>query len=709
MAKTQILPLSNGGTCLILDIKSTETAGPIYWGKEISLPEGDAAPLDRKFFTPGLAPSATDTPATLSLIPQQSNGWLGTIGLQGSRHGKDFAPKFALTDVAATKTTAELCYEAREAALELKINVKITDSGLLALSAQLTNTGRDNYELSRLALALPTPAKENQILDLASRHLRERHLQTHAFTVGTHLRQNLVSRDFAGSTLHGTCTPGAAFETGSAHLIHVGYSGSVQTWAEKTSSGITYLAGGEYLYPGEVILPPGRSYTSPPLFGSWGEGLNQVAARFHGYVRGLDSHPSSPRPVTLNAWEAVYFDHSLQPLLDLVDKAAEIGVERFVLDDGWFGARRDDTKGLGDWQVSQEAWPNGLGPLVDAVTGKGMQFGLWFEPEMVNLDSDLARAHPEWILAPSRERYPVEARHQQVLNLADEGCFDYVFTAVSKVLSQYQISYVKWDYNRDILEGGARGEGRAAYRSHVQALYRLIDKLRATFPYLEIESCSSGGGRIDLGIMSRCQRVWGSDCIDPLERQAIHKGELLLLPPELIGSHVASTVSHTTGRSHSIDYRAITALFQHFGIEWDLRAATPTELERLSAWIKVYKKLRPLLHSGTTVRLDSPDSALSCRGVVKGGEGVFELTCLSTSQNAPFAPIRLPGLDAEGEYEVSLEGPAQQIFDPRSAPAWWPQWGQTVSVPAAVLSEVGVPIPTLLPESALLLKVSKKK
>ena len=251
MAKTQILPLSNGGTCLILDIKSTETAGPIYWGKEISLPEGDAAPLDRKFFTPGLAPSATDTPATLSLIPQQSNGWLGTIGLQGSRHGKDFAPKFALTDVAATKTTAELCYEAREAALELKINVKITDSGLLALSAQLTNTGRDNYELSRLALALPTPAKENQILDLASRHLRERHLQTHAFTVGTHLRQNLVSRDFAGSTLHGTCTPGAAFETGSAHLIHVGYSGSVQTWAEKTSSGITYLPAANTCTPGK--------------------------------------------------------------------------------------------------------------------------------------------------------------------------------------------------------------------------------------------------------------------------------------------------------------------------------------------------------------------------------------------------------------------------------------------------------------------------
>ena len=339
------------------------------------------------------------------------------------------------------------------------------------------------------------------------------------------------------------------------------------------------------------------------MLASWGAGLNDAAARYHGYVRALPAHPDTPRPVTLNAWEAVYFDHTLQPLLDLVDEAAAIGVERFVLDDGWFGSRRDDTKGLGDWHVSDEAWPQGLSPIVDAVTSKGMQFGLWFEPEMVNPDSDLARAHPEWILAPTRERSPMEGRHQQVLNLGIKECFDYLYNAIASLLSEYQISYIKWDYNRDILEGGSRLTGRPAYRDHALALYALLDKLRAQFPHLEIESCSSGGGRIDLGIMAHCQRVWGSDCIDPLERQGIHRGELLLLPPEVIGSHVASTTSHTTGRAHSIDYRAITALFQHMGIEWDLRKATPTEKERLAAWIKVYKEHRGLLHSGKTCLL----------------------------------------------------------------------------------------------------------
>ena len=707
MAQPHIITLSRGGTSLVLDVTPVHTATPIYWGKQLPV-ASDSTPLAAKFFTPGLAPSATDLPATLNLIPQQSNGWLGTLGLIGSRQGKDFAPQFSLTATKVEDASAELSYEAADAGLELRLHLQVTPSGLVQANATLTNTGQDPYELTRLALALPTPARESRVLDLASRHLRERNLQTHEFTIGTHTRQNMVSRDFAGSTLHGTCTPGPTWTDGSAHLLHVAYSGSTQTWAEKTNSGITYLAGGEYLYPGEVVLQSGESYTSPTMLASWGAGLNDAAARYHGYVRALPAHPDTPRPVTLNAWEAVYFDHTLQPLLDLVDEAAAIGVERFVLDDGWFGSRRDDTKGLGDWHVSDEAWPQGLSPIVDAVTSKGMQFGLWFEPEMVNPDSDLARAHPEWILAPTRERSPMEGRHQQVLNLGIKECFDYLYNAIASLLSEYQISYIKWDYNRDILEGGSRLTGRPAYRDHALALYALLDKLRAQFPHLEIESCSSGGGRIDLGIMAHCQRVWGSDCIDPLERQGIRGGELLLLPPEVIGSHVASTTSHTTGRAHSIDYRAITALFQHMGIEWDLRKATPEEKERLAAWIKVYKEHRELLHSGKTVRADYPDAALSCRGVVKDGQGIFELSCTSTSASAPFAPLTLPGLAPEGEYEVRLLGPTQTVFDLRSAPAWWPSEGEAVTIPGAVLCQVGLPIPTLIPESALLLQVSKK-
>ncbi|TWS22041.1 alpha-galactosidase, partial [Tsukamurella conjunctivitidis] len=209
------------------------------------------------------------------------------------------------------------------------------------------------------------------------------------------------------------------------------------------------------------------------------------------------------------------------------ETAAEVGVERFVLDDGWFSSRRDDTSGLGDWVVSAEVWPDGLTPLADAVHERGMQFGLWFEPEMINPDSEAARAHPDWILSPATHR-PLPARSQQVIDLTNPQAFSHVLTQMLSVLDSVEVDYIKWDFNRDLYEAVSPLTGRPAYHALTLATYALMDAVLAAHPGLEIESCAGGGGRIDLGILERAVRVWGSDCIDPLERQQIEAGTSLL-------------------------------------------------------------------------------------------------------------------------------------------------------------------------------------
>ena len=310
--------------------------------------------------------------------------------------------------------------------------------------------------------------------------------------------------------------------------------------------------------------------------------------------------------MTLNVWEAVYFDHDLDHLAELAECAAAIGVERYVLDDGWFGARRDDHAGLGDWTVSTEVWPHGLHPLVDKVTGLGMEFGLWFEPEMINLDSAIARAHPDWIMSTG-DRLPVESRHQQVINLGIPECYAYIRDAMFDILAEYKISYIKWDHNRDLIDAGSAPDGRPGVHEQTLAFYRLVDEIKAAHPGLEIETCSSGGARVDLGVLERTDRIWVSDCIDPLERQQMNRWTSQLVPPELLGSHIASGRSHTTGRVHDLSFRAATAIFGHFGIEWDLTAATAQELAELKEWVSFYKANRRLLMGGDLVRLDFPD------------------------------------------------------------------------------------------------------
>jgi len=414
--------------------------------------------------------------------------------------------------------------------------------------------------------------------------------------------------------------------------------------------------------------------------------------------------------VLLNTWEAVYFDHDLDKLKALADAAAQVGIERYVLDDGWFGSRRDDTSGLGDWRVSPEAWPGGLEPLVEHVHSLGMEFGLWFEPEMINADSDLARAHPEWILSDGAGGAP-EHRHQRVLDLAAPGAREYLLDAVSSLVGRLGIAYLKWDHNSPLLATGhevadpvAGRPGAAAVHDQTLALYRLLDDLRERFPDLEIESCAGGGGRIDLGIMERAQRVWASDCIDAHDRQDIQRGTTLLLPPELVGTHVGSGRAHTTLRDLDLDFRAGTALWGHMGVEWDLTEADDATRERLASIIALHKELRGLLHSGVTVHADLPDDdVLRIEGVVApdGSDALFEIASLGQLLAWPTAPRPLPGLDPSRRYHVGLAAPA---YPELSLAASWMAEG--VTLPGSYLTTTGLALPVLHPDHLVLLRVS---
>lgn len=383
-----------------------------------------------------------------------------------------------------------------------------------------------------------------------------------------------------------------------------------------------------------------------------------------------------------------------------------VGVERFVLDDGWFLGRRDDTAGLGDWFVDAAVWPDGLGPIIEHVRGLGMEFGLWFEPEMVNPNSELARKHPDWILHTDG-RWPVSARQQQVLNLANADCFEYLLGRLDAILSEYPISYIKWDHNRDLLDAADPRTGNPSVRESTLALYRLLAELKHRHPGVEIESCASGGARVDLGILDYTDRIWTSDCIDPLERLDNQANTGLLVPYELMGAHIGGPKSHSTGRQHSLGFMARTAIFGHFGIEWDISTISAAQTEELASWISFHKENRELFHTGTSVHADLPDPALDVRGVVAadGSRAVYSLTQRTASTTYPSGRITLPGLLPDTRYRVQLSQPLNDQLGNGQSPLDWTVAETILS--GGLLAVTGLASPVLFPEQAVLITVDQ--
>jgi alpha-galactosidase len=729
-----IFHLRAAGTSLLLDARDTAVPAVVHWGADLGDLDDTAAERLVDAQVPPVPPSAIDVPFRLSLLPSLHEGWTGrpaisghiveapggTDGHIGPHPSARELPSFRLVSATATPASGGAASGAvpgasgpsgvrlelvAEGGLRLATELELTPQGLVRLRHTWTNHGDRVVEVGSADAVLPVPDRAAEVLDLSGTWAHERRPQRRPVTDGVWLREGRHGRpghDHAFLMVAGT--PGFGFRSGEVWALHVAWSGDTRHGVERSTLGRTVLFGGELLAPGELSLAPGDSWTTPWVVAAWSAtGLDGLSERLHRWVRA--SFPvRGERPVTLNTWEAVYFDHDLGRLSRLAEVAAEVGVERFVLDDGWFRGRVDDRRALGDWVVDPVRWPEGLHPLVDRVTGLGMQFGLWVEPEMVSPRSETAQAHPEWLLSEG-----LTWRHQHVLDLRREDARGFVLEGLDALLTEYPIVYLKWDHNRDLLTRGAHGQ--------TVALYSLLDALRRRHPGVEIESCASGGGRVDLGILEHVDRFWASDVNDPLERQAVQRWSTLLLPPETLGSHVGPSPAHTTGRASDLGFRLATALFLSAGLEWDLTRASTEELQQVRQWISQYRRWRALLHGGVVVRVDGTDPAVEVHGVVAAdqSEAVFAYVVLTAPRAALPPPVRFPGLDPERRYlvEVLPLGEPPRVLQARP-PAWLEghEWlgdpGAALDHRAQVhsgcaLAEVGVPGPLLLPGQAMVL------
>ena len=664
-----------------------------HWGAELGdLEQRDLTALGDAH-GPGVPHSALDQPRDTGLVPLGAHGFTGTPAVEVLRPGS----------VAPVRLEEWACGPVHEGGVELSavdhdlgcrvtVELRLGAEGLLRARTRVDNLAGDGLHVAAVRTLLPVAGRARELLDLTGRWIGERMPQRHPWPVGTWRRTGRHGRTGHDATLVLSAgTPGFGFRRGEVWSVHVAWSGDHETLAERTPEGDCLIGGGELLVPGEVVLGEGAAYESPWVFFAWsGSGLDGVSARVHDHVRGSAARPV--RKVLVNTWEAVYFDHDLERLTELAEAAAEVGVERFVLDDGWFRGRRDDRAGLGDWTVDPQVHPAGLAPLVDRVHALGMDFGLWVEPEMVNPDSDVARAHPEWVLQ-AHAAPPPTWRHQQILDLAHPAAYEHVRGQLMRLLADLDIAYLKWDHNRDLVDvPGARAQ--------TLAFYRLLDDLRAAHPSLEIESCASGGGRIDLGVLARTDRVWPSDTIDAVERQRIQRWTALLVPPEMIGAHLGGPTAHTTGRTQRLDFRAASALLGHLGIEWDLRGVGPEDRARVAEWVRLHKRLRPLVAEGRLVRSDHPDPSCHVTGVVApdGLEGWYVVAQTGPTSNQHLDPVCLEGLEPARRFRVTDETPegGQHVLDLDARRV-------DTELPGRVLGELGVRLGVVAPESARVL------
>ncbi len=489
---------------------------------------------------------------------------------------------------------------------------------------------------------------------------------------------------------------GACEDAGLVWFGQLAWSGAWRLAFEQRSNGGLIVHGGYCPFDFELVLAPGERHVTPALaLGCCDDGFGGASRRMHAWLRErvlpLPDPAPAVRPVLYNSWEATYFELSLEGQLRLAERAAALGVELFCVDDGWFGARRSDRAGLGDWFPRPEIFPQGLRPLADGVHALGMQFGLWVEPEMANADSELYRKHPDWVLHfAGRPR--TEERNQLLLDLGRAEVVEYLERCLVRLLEDTPIDFLKWDMNRYATEPGSVA-GRAIWRRHAEAVYGLLDRLRARFPALAIESCASGGGRIDAGILARTDQVWTSDNTDALARVGIQEGFSLAYPAAAMTCWVTHERNHQTGRRLPLGLRFDVAMRGVLGIGSDLGALDDAELADYARWIAFYKRIRPVVQHGELYRLASP--AQGGTSVIEyalrdASEAVVSCVALERRIGQALGPARLRALDPRASYaaydrdgaEVARASGGEWMslgIDASLVPGWHtPGWSRTL-------------------------------
>ncbi len=707
----RILRLDGPDSTLLLCSRASHQFELCYWGDR--LPE-DAAVESMLALLEGPVPHGVlDQAEPLPLVPEAGLGFMGAPGLEVHVDGTDSVTSLHVEDVIARRSDASLFYRDARLPLALEVNIAIdAQTDVVTVRSVLRNEGDRALTVDWLAAgALPIPARCDELLAFRGRWCREFQEHRQRLGPGQWLAENRTGRtshhSFPGLVLG---TPGFGAERGEVYGMHLGWSGNHRLRVERLRDGRLQAQLGELALPGEIRLQPGAEYSSPVAYAARSTaGLNGMSRRLHEHVRAQvlpRKLRRAPRPVSFNTWEALYFDHDQARLQQLIDAVADLGVERFVLDDGWFRGREHDRAGLGDWQPCPRRYPQGLEPIATRVHERGMQFGLWVEPEMVSGDSDLFRRHPEWVMGVPGLEQPL-GRHQYLLDLGRPEVAEYVFGLIDALVTSLRVDFLKWDMNRDMTHS-TDAEGRPVAGRHVRAVYRLMDRLRLRHPQLEIEACASGGARADYGVLSRAERIWTSDSNDPIERQRIQRGFTLFFPPEVMGCHFGPAESHTTGRRTSVAMRAVTALTGHFGIEIDPLRLDAAERAELGRWIEFYRCERDWLLDGHAYRLDHPDESIVASLFLArdGGRALVMVAKLDTSADAVPAPLPLAALANGVTYRVRCLTPLDGLgAGVKRSTAFLD--GAPLEVPGEALMAAGLTLPLMPPGSACLYSLER--
>lgn len=541
------------------------------------------------------------------------------------------------------------------------------NSAAIARSVKFSNDSDQKYQLkTALSLNLDLPDANYEWLQFSGAWGRERHLHKTPLRPGI---QAINSARGASSHMQNPFVilkrPFTTEEQGEALGVSFVYSGNFLAQAEVDEYSVTRLQIGIDPFQFSWCLKPNETFQTPEAILAYtSEGLNQLSQTFQklyttrlarGYWRDKE------RPILINNWEATYFDFTEEKLLSIAKKAKELGIELFVLDDGWFGERTKETAGLGDWYVNRNRLKNGISGLSRKIHDLGMMFGLWFEPEMVNKDSDLYRNHPDYIIETPK-RHASHGRKQYVLDFSRKEVVDNIYEQLVKILDEGEIDYIKWDMNRNITECYSiayppEQQGEIMHR-YILGVYDLYERLIERYPKILFESCASGGGRFDAGMLYYAPQAWTSDDSDAIERLKIQYGTSFGYPQSMMGAHVSASPNEQLGRNTPLKIRGDVAFFGAFGYELDLDKLSSTELASIKKQIELMKKYRSIFQYGTFYRLKSPFEGNIVSWMVVSedkSQAIVGYYKILNDVNCEYRRLYLPGLEADTLYNVQEE------------------------------------------------------
>ncbi|WP_028558990.1 alpha-galactosidase [Paenibacillus pinihumi] len=541
------------------------------------------------------------------------------------------------------------------------------DVDAIARSVRFENVGSEDIKLLRvLSMAVDLEHHDYDLIHLSGTWARERYMERRPLASGV---QGVESRRGSSSHQHNPfialVSKNANEYQGDVYGFSLVYSGGFSAQAEVEPYGTTRVTMGLQPFDFSWLLEPGQSFQTPEavmVFSA--EGLGGMSRNYHKLYRERlcrGEFRDKARPVLVNNWEATYFDFTADKIEQIAQAGSELGIELFVLDDGWFGKRDGDNSSLGDWVVDKRKLPNGLNDLAERVRNMDMEFGLWFEPEMISPNSDLYRQHPDWCLHVEGRRR-TEGRQQLILDFSREDVCDAITEQLAAILSSAPITYVKWDMNRNMTEIGSAGRAperqRETAHRYILGLYRVLERLTTQFPHILFESCSGGGGRFDPGMLYYMPQTWTSDNTDAVSRLKIQYGTSLVYPISTMGAHVSAVPNHQVHRITSLEMRGNVAMSGNFGYELDLTRFTDEEKAIVKEQVAQYKQLRSLVQFGNQYRLLSPFEGNDTAWVIVSEdqtEAVAFYFRVLAEPNAPLKRLRLQGLNPEADYEINGE------------------------------------------------------